>query len=295
MGKIFREKNFLIAGFRFKLCYDPDINIPINFLKFEQTDGITEYRYEIMISDELSIPEGNLIARREDILIFRFKDLESRLIGMKGSSDYYASYQEISDKLARITIRIDKLEGLHIDPIFSSLFAFERRLVIRNSLIFHCAYLCHQEEAILFSAPSGGGKSTQADLWEKYQNGKIINGDRAVLRKISGNWITEGWPVSGTSGICQNISMPVKAIVMLSQSTDNQVRKLTKREAVQLLYAQITINYWNKENITKTLDLLDEIVTQIPIYHFACNISKEAVTCLKKVVDSQNKKYEYLE
>ena len=42
--------------------------------------------------------------------------------------------------------------------------------------------IAFQNKAILFSAPSGTGKSTQADLWQKYVRGvEIINGDRAII------------------------------------------------------------------------------------------------------------------
>ncbi|WP_370839368.1 hypothetical protein [Intestinibacter bartlettii] len=49
---------------------------------------------------------------------------------------------------------------------------------------FNAFYTCTahsligKDKGILFSAPSGTGKSTQADLWEKYENAEIINGDR---------------------------------------------------------------------------------------------------------------------
>ena len=55
---------------------------------------------------------------------------------------------------------------MHIDPMFTSLLALERRLVKKNSMILHCAYVEYQGEAILFSAPSETGKTTQANLWK---------------------------------------------------------------------------------------------------------------------------------
>ncbi len=85
---------------------------------------------------------------------------------------YYACYREVSSDRAEITLAKERIGSLNIDPVFSSLFAFERRLVQRGNMILHCAYVEYQGEAILFSAPSETGKTTQANLWEKYRGSR---------------------------------------------------------------------------------------------------------------------------
>ena len=42
-----------------------------------------------------------------------------------------------------------------------------------NGIILHSSFINFENKAILFSAPSGTGKSTQADLWKKYKNAEI--------------------------------------------------------------------------------------------------------------------------
>ena len=76
---------------------------------------------------------------------------------------------------AEIVLVRDEIKELHIDPVFTSLLALERRLVKKDSMVLHCAYVEYKGEAVLFSAPSETGKTTQANLWEKYRgkpNGK---------------------------------------------------------------------------------------------------------------------------
>ena len=77
----------------------------------------------------------------------------------------------------------DELRDLHIDPLFTSLLALERRLVRKDQMVLHCAYVEYRGEAILFSAPSETGKTTQAGLWEKYRGSRTVNGDRSLLGK----------------------------------------------------------------------------------------------------------------
>lgn len=81
---------------------------------------------------------------------------------------------------------------LVFDPVFASLFALERRMLQKDSFILHSAYIRHRGRAILFSAPSGTGKSTQASLWAQYAGAEIINGDRALLQKVQDCWMARG-------------------------------------------------------------------------------------------------------
>ena len=154
-------------------------------------------------------------------------------------------------------------------------------MVQRGSMVLHCAYMQYQDEAILFSAPSETGKTTQANLWGKYRGGRTINGDRALLSELNGRWTARGWPVCGTSEICNNQDTPIRAIVMLSQSKENTVRLLKPHEAFMLLYGQITVNRWDRASTAQTLDRMESLLAQVPVYQLACNISEDAVRCLE--------------
>ena len=139
-----------------------------------------------------------------------------------------------------------------------------------------------------FFRTPGVGKSTQAGLWETYQNGETINGDRALLQKENHIWVANGWPVCGTSRICKNISMPIHAIVMLSQSKENRVQQMKGLKAVQELYTQTTVNSWDIRAVNQSFDLLENLAGKVPIYHLACDISEEAVNCLKNALYKNN-------
>lgn len=76
-------------------------------------------------------------------------------------------------------------------------------------LILHSAYIVTpQGQGLLFSGPSGAGKSTQAELWRQYAGAQVINGDRSLVRP--GDGTVHGILYSGTSGICQNVSAPLR-------------------------------------------------------------------------------------
>lgn len=290
------DRIFQIGDFTFRLCCTQEVKPPDNFMKFvckSDPAPACEYTYRIQVEDQLPRPEGKVVARRPDLLVFREgtdehgSRRESRLIGIKGRADSYAYYRETEDDRAEITLARGSVSGLRIDPVFTSLLALERRLIRKDSLVLHCAYVEYQGGAILFSAPSETGKTTQAGLWEKYRGSRTVNGDRALLGKRDGRWMAQGWPVCGTSEVCRNEAIPIRAVVMLSQAGENQAERLTPGRAFPLLYSQITVNKWNMEAHIHTMDLLEDFLGQVPVIHLGCTISEEAVSCLEKALEAQ--------
>ena len=296
------DKIFQIGDFTFRLCCPEEIMPPPNFMLFERGDtecalekgsenssmketAEPEYTYRMHVAEELPVPEGKVIARRPDLTVYECGNRESRLIGVKGTEGYYACYRENDLRSAEITFAADRIGGLHIDPVFSSLLALERRLVKKDSMILHCAYVEYQGEAILFSAPSETGKTTQANLWEKYRGSRTVNGDRSLLGKKDGRWTAQGWPVCGTSEVCHDEAFPIRAIVMLSQADENRAVRMTPGQAFPLVYSQITVNRWNREDHIHTMDLIQDLLESVPVYHLGCTISEEAVECLARILE----------
>ena len=292
------DKIFQIGDFTFRLCCPDEITPPPNFMLFERgdTESVSgggdageaekpQYTYRMHVASELPEPEGKVIASRPDLVVFENERGESRLIGVKGTEGYYACYQETSPDCAEITFARDRIGGLHIDPVFSSLLALERRLVKRDNMILHCAYVEYRGEAILFSAPSETGKTTQANLWEKYRGSRTVNGDRSLLGKKDGRWTAQGWPVCGTSEVCHDEAFPIRAVVMLSQAKENRAVKMTPGQAFPLVYSQITVNRWNREDHIHTMDLIQDLLESVPVYHLGCTISEEAVECLARSLE----------
>lgn len=270
---------FKIGQFVFEIKCDQRIELPENFYLFK-TNEKPIYFYSIQVVDLLPQPSGSLITKRDDIEIYDNNHLESRLIGIRGIEDYYGYYQEIDDSHAHIFVLRIFLEQSNYNPIFTSILALERRMIDYDNLLLHCAYLNYQDKAILFSAPSQTGKSTQAGLWQEYYDCFQVNGDRSLLIKKE-NWFAAGWPVCGTSGICRNENHEIRAIVMLSQAKENKITRLHGAMAFQQLYSQITVNSWNIDYVNKVFDLIENLISEVPVYHLECNISKEAVECLK--------------
>lgn len=152
----------------------------------------------------------------------------------------------------------------------------------KRALLLHCSFIRLQETSILFSGPSGIGKSTQADLWNEIEAADILNGDRAVIRKINNIWKAFGLPYAGSSDIYRNESADIGAIVILRKSNDNQIERLTLAKAYCFILSEVFQNSWNTDMQMITLEMLEELVKEIPVFMLSCTADVRAVECLKR-------------
>ena len=160
-----------------------------------------------------------------------------------------------------------------------------RILLHRGGLILHASYIICNGRAILFTAPSGTGKSTQAELWAEAKNAEIINGDRAVLREKDGGMWSYSLPFAGSSGICVNKSAPLRAVVVLTQAAENSVCELAPAEAIKHLYSQCALNRWNREEVEAVLEALTKMARKIRVVKLDCLPDQSAVEILSDYLE----------
>ena len=158
-----------------------------------------------------------------------------------------------------------------------------------NGFILHSSFINWQNNGILFSAPSGTGKSTQADLWNKHENAEIINGDRAGVRNIDGVWSAYGLPVAGSSGIYKNKKVQISHIIVLRQGTENKLTRLSPRDAFIKIYSETTIHTWDDEFQGNILNMISDLVQNVPVYLYECLPDESAVEFLKEQIMKDNK------
>ena len=279
---------YQIGSFRFAIEMPNELKIPVNFTLFKKK-CVPSFTYHLSVAEEFPSPAGTCIVQRDDLQVYVHDDLEERYVGIAVNRQVYGCYREMDQYNADIVVIRKKANDLVYDTVFASLLALERHME-KDGLLLHCAYLCDYDgRAILFSAPSETGKSTQASLWEKYRFGSHqVNGDKAYLQRVNGIWIARGWPVCGSSEICHNEDTPIRTIVMLSQDTHNHCERMSPATAFQAVFPQITINRWNKTALNSSMDLLEQLISQVPFFHLGCTISEEAVDCLEETMEAND-------
>ncbi len=169
--------------------------------------------------------------------------------------------------------------------IFNRIVA-EQLLLQQNRLLLHASFVEYKGQGILFSGPSGIGKSTQAELWRQNMGAEIINGDRVAVGMTDTSWTAWGIPYAGTSGIYCNKSTPISAIVVLGQAKENQINRLDLKESFRFLYPETTIHQQDERFVQKVVALLTDLISQVPVFRLECLPDESAVEMLRKKIES---------
>lgn len=150
-------------------------------------------------------------------------------------------------------------------------------------LVLHSAYIVTRGgEGILFSGPSGIGKSTQAALWERFAGARTVNGDRALVRPVERT--VGGVFYAGTSGICQNVTAPLRAVVLLGQAAENRVVRARPQEAFARLLSQCAYYEWDAASAARMTELAAQLVTNVPVWRMDCRADESAVRALEEAM-----------
>lgn len=266
--------------------------LPANTLLFESTFEEADLYYTFHTDRQPCLPNIPPVYRKPDILVFRQPSgLESRLLILPDGQAAYAYLEETDSNHTEIYFNPAYTSLLNTDTIFHSMLALEKQLVLQNSFVFHCSYLNFEGKAILFSGPSGIGKTTHTNLWCQYlpDQAKVLNGDKCLLSREGNTFYANGWPICGSSGICHNERREVRAIVLLQQAPENRLIEEKKILTFRRVLEQLTVNYWNREFTDAAMTFADSLVSTLPCFTYGCNISREAVNTLYQQLITSNK------
>lgn len=152
-------------------------------------------------------------------------------------------------------------------------------MAFADGLSLHASLVEKDGYGVLFVGPSGMGKSTQATLWEKYQGARIINGDTPVIYEKDGEWFAAGVPWDGKDQIYIQRNIPIKAVIVLEQAKENEIKKMSTMKAMGVLLQQLMHPYWDDKAMDKVSNLMFRCANRVPFYHLR-NLPNEDATVL---------------
>lgn len=188
-------------------------------------------------------------------------------------------------KPGHIRVEIDKSRPESCSTyILLKILQLPHYMLSRNAVFLHASYIEYNGSAILFTAKSQTGKSTQAALWEQHRGAFVVNGDRALLRKENGVWMACGSPYCGTSKICHDRTLPIRAIVILSQAKTNTARRAATQAAFAALLSGCSFDPADADEVKVVTDIAGELIMSVPFYTLACMPDERAVAELEKIL-----------
>lgn len=155
---------------------------------------------------------------------------------------------------------------------------FSKEIINFNAMLIHSSAIKYNGKAYLFSAQSGVGKSTHTALWKKVFGSRVemINDDKPVIRVKDGKAFAYGTPFDGGSGIANNISAPVGAVVFIERGKINSVRKAQNSEIISNLFLSSS-GYVTADAADKLLNNIARLISCCDFYVLTCNTDISAV------------------
>lgn len=248
------------------------------FSAFLSEGSDADYSLKIIRTDELPSETGEALYisdrrkiyydGRTKLYTAYFNTKENKFIDYACKIDNTELYIKSNDRLGEITV----FDSLNLPAV----------LLEKGIGILHCSFIEYKGYAILFSGDKQVGKSTQAALWNEYCNSETINGDRAALSVENGIVYANGIPFCGTSKICKNKKLPVKAIICLSKGPENKIQRLSVAEAFMSVIGKFTYDIWDEKASESIADLAQTVAETVPVYFYSCLKDKTAAEFLEK-------------
>lgn len=276
-----------IAGIPIRLLSDMPIRDAMGILdeyRIQPREPMLTYRAKLV--PELPEPEGTEVYNCGGLRIYRNGDTILRYLG--AVSPYVAGGHTCTRRKgteSTVYFRSSMLTEGITARLFLNAMELPYVLSSHQGFMLHASFIEYEGRAILFTAPSETGKSTQAQLWCDHQAAELVNGDRAGVRVTDGTVCAWGVPFSGSSKVRRNVRLPLAAIVYLSQAPENTVTKLSGFRAFRYVWEGITLNTWDRDDVDLATETLSAVLNRVPVYHLACTPDVRAVELLKQTLE----------
>ena len=264
------------AGMLFRILAPRPLCLPENLQSF-LTDEASKDRPDWFV--EVSFGTENVqFGELDSVKRFHWKDDEYfwRIVPAGG------------DNTCRLFVPEGIADKFVINANWTLFLMLERMLLPFARIILHSSAVVYDGQAILFTAPSGTGKSTQASLWEACTGAEIINGDKVIVSANDDIPMAYGGPIAGTSRIFKDMQAPIRAIVYLHQGPENKLTFLDRRHAFMALYSQTVKSSDDAAFNEALIPLIAKIVDKVPVVDYFCQPNASAVEYLQGRLNSNH-------
>lgn len=168
---------------------------------------------------------------------------------------------------------------------FSYAGKFCKSIIQYNAMLIHSSAIEYKGKAYLFAADSGVGKSTHTALWRMAfgNDVKMINDDKPVVRILDGKAVAYGTPFDGGSGIANNISAPLGAVIFIERGENNSIRKAQTPEIIRKLYFS-TAHFVSSDTADKMLANFEKLLSCTDFYVLTCNMDISAAYIARNAI-----------
>jgi hypothetical protein len=161
-------------------------------------------------------------------------------------------------------------------------------LAKKSALMIHSSSVIWENKGIIFSAPSGAGKTTHTNFWKQLYGARILDGDITAVKVENGTAIAYGLPWCGTSNEFLNERVCLDSIVFLEQVKENHIYKLSYEEAVMRILSRAFLLPLNNDMMDMYIDIVKKIAKATDCYVLECLPDKSSAELVKRCLEEKS-------
>ncbi len=260
----------------------------LNAFSTNQAAQFPQQNIEILSAPPTIHENGKLLLRNEELAIIE-------------ATDKYILLFPTFEQITEVHLAKDaSVARFYCTPPFTdffrqSLFHALRQVYLylalkHDMLVIHSASILYKDKAWLFSASSGTGKSTHANLWNTIYQTPIINGDLNLIAIHNKKALIHGLPWCGTSDISDPKTYPLGGIILLKQADSDYVLPLSADQKRLFVLQRLVSPSWNGSFLDTHLRIVNALASKILICRLFCTPNASAVEAVKQEIDHFEKK-----
>jgi len=137
----------------------------------------------------------------------------------------------------------------------------------------HASAVIHEDQAFLFTGPSGAGKTTICDILSGKEGFTILHDDVVILSSGVDGFRAWSSPLHGQKPASRSISAPLRAMFFIHKANINNVSKLPGRSVPGLISPAMMLTPWIRtpdgrlfDNTKLSLELILRLADTVPCY-----------------------------
>ena len=244
----------------------PDITIDL-----ELTDRLSPEKLETSVFKSQFLQWGGTNFRTTHGIMSGKYDPARRFIKIKGERN-----------LCNPDLKIN-----HLNRLISLAYYSACKLKHNNippAMLVHTCGVVRNGRALLFTGPSGAGKTTVARLCGE-QDGEVINDEMLLVSRPGKNdnvISVQSAPILGKFPPQRNVTAPLRCIILLKQGSSTQARRLDNTEAyirfMRQIIAPACIGQKDKRTIYSMMaDFSAQVTGVVPVYELEFTLNGESL------------------
>ena len=247
-----------------------------------------DFRLTVQLVDNFTF-EGELLKSKLSAKIYKqgefdtvyHFDNDKCYLSFKHTANYSDCTLSILDNVVVADLDTTNLAYIYMGMLFSY------RISYFGGLMMHGSAISYKGKGIIFTAPSGVGKSTQANLWKQKFGSDVefINDDKPVLMENNGKIYVYGTPFAGKNHINNNNNVCLSAIINVSRDNVNSIEKLNVKESIALMMEALSRSTFSNDVNINSIKIINKILSITPVYRLKCTPTAEAVDVAKQGIN----------